>query len=196
MSNHREYPDIRVVRTRSKLREALTDLLQNSAYAAVNVTDIARTAGVNRITFYNHYSAKDELISEILDLQLDSYISLIDRFNPYKLSGGLTAEIEQFIRINFEHFDQYAKVYKILLSGEFPDYSKRFIEMMQESIRHVLSKMMRSPELNDEDYIFMIEWMVGGTMWTIRNFINNDSRPSVETISKRMIQNIPFKLLK
>ena len=52
------YPDIRVVRTRKALREALIDLLQDAPYELVQVTEIAQKALINRVTFYNHYASK------------------------------------------------------------------------------------------------------------------------------------------
>ncbi|RUS46865.1 TetR/AcrR family transcriptional regulator [Cohnella sp. AR92] len=195
MAGPRDYPDIRVVRTRTQLREALIDLLQDAGFESVNVADIARRAGVNRVTFYNHYSSKEELLAEVLDTQLDEYVSLIDKFDPKTQTEGFHSSHEQFIRLNYEHFDQYAKVYKILLSEEFPAYTKKFIEIMQQSIRHVLSHMKRKPGLEEEDYAFFSEWIIGGTMQTVRNWIRNGQFPSAEVIARRTVQTTKLMLL-
>jgi AcrR family transcriptional regulator len=165
--------------TRANLREALIDLLQHTTYALVNVTDIAKQAGVNRVTFYNHYSSKDELIEEILELLIEEYVALINKYEP--------AELELFIQLNYTHYDQHAKGYKLLLSEEFPEYKKIYIEHLQQSIRSILMKMRRNPNINDENYNFLIEWNVGGTLQTIHNYLKEETRPSPEILSQRVI---------
>nr|WP_245364084.1 TetR/AcrR family transcriptional regulator [Cohnella thailandensis] len=174
----------------------MTELLQEASFESVNVTDIAKIAGINRVTFYNHYDSKDELIAEILDLQLDEYVSLMEKFDPKAPTEGVIASHESFIRINYEHFGQFSKVYKLLLSDDFPAYTQRFVSIMQKSIRNVLSHMKGNPDLDEEDYAFFSEWIVGGTMQTIRNWIRSGFDPSAEVIARRTIQTTRMMLLR
>jgi len=54
--------DPRIRRTRQLLRNALEDLLQAKEFDKISVQDIADAATVNRVTFYDHYDDKYELL--------------------------------------------------------------------------------------------------------------------------------------
>jgi AcrR family transcriptional regulator len=59
--------DPRIARTRRSLQEALFDLARERGLDDISVADIADRAGVNRSTFYQHYSDKDTLLADAID---------------------------------------------------------------------------------------------------------------------------------
>lgn len=59
--------DVRVARTREKLQQALFALARERGLDEVSVSDIAEHAGVNRSTFYQHYSDKETVLADALD---------------------------------------------------------------------------------------------------------------------------------
>lgn len=54
--------DPRVKRTRQLLEQAFLDVAAEKGFQAVSVQDIAQKAGVNRATFYDHFTDKYELL--------------------------------------------------------------------------------------------------------------------------------------
>lgn len=54
--------DLRSLKTRSAMAEALTELTLEKGYHRVTVQDICRKARVNRSTFYRHFEDKDDLL--------------------------------------------------------------------------------------------------------------------------------------
>jgi len=58
--------DPRVKRTRESLRQALLSLLGEQSFETVSVHEIAERAGVNRVTFYDHYTDKFALLGDII----------------------------------------------------------------------------------------------------------------------------------
>lgn len=56
--------DPRVKRTRSLLEQAFMALIQEKGFQAVSVQDIAERAGVNRATFYAHFTDKYDLLDQ------------------------------------------------------------------------------------------------------------------------------------
>jgi AcrR family transcriptional regulator len=59
--------DLRVVRTRRSLRDAMIALTIQKGFDAVTVNDIVGLAMVNRATFYRHYQDKYDLVESYLD---------------------------------------------------------------------------------------------------------------------------------
>ena len=58
--------DPRVKRTRESLRQALLSHLGEQSFETVSVHEIAERAGVNRVTFYDHYTDKFALLGDII----------------------------------------------------------------------------------------------------------------------------------
>jgi len=58
--------DPRVKRTREALRQALLELLAEQSFESVSVHEIAERAGVNRVTFYDHFTDKFALLGDII----------------------------------------------------------------------------------------------------------------------------------
>lgn len=55
--------DSRIIRTKKKLQDGLIDLLKQNSILDISVSELCRTANVDRNTFYSHYSNISELCS-------------------------------------------------------------------------------------------------------------------------------------
>lgn len=62
-----ENQDLRIVRTRKMLRDAMTALAIQKGFANITINDIVGLAMVNRATFYRHYQDKYDLVESYLD---------------------------------------------------------------------------------------------------------------------------------
>lgn len=51
---------------------ALLQLMEQQPYSEITVTDIAKRAGVSRMTYYRHYQSKDDVLIKHLDTMLYS----------------------------------------------------------------------------------------------------------------------------
>jgi AcrR family transcriptional regulator len=67
LQNEKEDP--RVTRTRGLLEEAFTQVVAEKGFQSVSVKDITNRAGVNRATFYAHFSDKYELLDYSIRMQ-------------------------------------------------------------------------------------------------------------------------------
>lgn len=56
--------DLRVVRTKKSIRDALVELIEEKGFDAVTVKDITARAQINRGTFYAHYQDKYDLLNK------------------------------------------------------------------------------------------------------------------------------------
>ena len=60
--------DLRMIKTRRDIRNALLDLLDdNRSFESITVSQIARRANISRSTFYDHYSDKYALLNALFD---------------------------------------------------------------------------------------------------------------------------------
>ncbi|MFT4231452.1 MAG: TetR/AcrR family transcriptional regulator [Leucobacter sp.] len=63
--------DARIVRTRSALHGAIIQLATEKPIPAITVSELAARAGINRVTFYKHFSSPAEALGSALSLELD-----------------------------------------------------------------------------------------------------------------------------
>jgi len=66
VSDDNRSEDLRVVKTRRALHDALIRLMGSCEYSKISITMLAREACVNRKTFYMHYQSVDDLVAEAL----------------------------------------------------------------------------------------------------------------------------------
>ena len=57
--------DVRILKTKGKFRRALLDLLAVKGIGQISVCEICQKAGVNRNTFYAHYTSAEDLMKEV-----------------------------------------------------------------------------------------------------------------------------------
>ncbi|MDE5856485.1 MAG: TetR/AcrR family transcriptional regulator, partial [Anaeroplasmataceae bacterium] len=59
--------DLRIMKTKKALKNALIILIKEETFEKVNVSKICETAKVNRVTFYKHYQDKYDLFQSYID---------------------------------------------------------------------------------------------------------------------------------
>lgn len=59
----------RIILTKRLLQEGLLRLLETKDLNKISVTELCRESGINRATFYNHYSSPQDLLAD-LEMQL------------------------------------------------------------------------------------------------------------------------------
>ncbi len=102
-----EKVDRRVKRTHRLLGEALIALALEKSYDDVTIRDITERADVAYITFFRHYQDKNDLLTKLLQEMLDELERLTHEDN--RATEGL---------LIFQHVQQYAAMYQMVLSSE------------------------------------------------------------------------------
>ena len=102
--------DVRVERTRKRLQEALFALARERGLDEVSVSDIAEYAGVNRSTFYQHYSDKETVLADALDALAAEAGAQLEAIDEWTLDPP--APLVTFL----EHVEANADLYRTAFS--------------------------------------------------------------------------------
>ncbi|MDG0793750.1 TetR/AcrR family transcriptional regulator [Cohnella ginsengisoli] len=178
--------DTRVVRSRKALKSALLRLLAEKPFSLIKTNEIAKSAGINRVTFYDHYSTKEELLDEIVDDVLSEYGEIIEG-SPADAKGLASKdELYQTITSTVRHIKKHADFYRImLLTNGVPDLSNRLHEQMSASLHKTFRKAtMLSSSI---EYDLYIDWIIGGAIGIYKNWLQNGLRQTEEEIAKQML---------
>ena len=60
--------------TRMNLGEAIIALMQKKDYDKITVSEIAQKAGVSRMTYYNYFETKEDVLSNYLEEIVLQYV--------------------------------------------------------------------------------------------------------------------------
>lgn len=175
--------DRRVLYTKMFLREALLTLMKEKPVDRITPTELCRTAGINRNTFYSHYYTVRELLESIeKDLEEQIMKSLSE-----KMPNGTVFEILNEI---CEIMLQQKDLCVILLSD---NGDSAFLEKAIAIGKNIaLSKWHKAGmKLSDETADIVLGFMVAGSLSVMKRWAQSDMRQSPRQIAE-MIERISY----
>jgi len=166
--------DPRIARTRQSLRQAALELAAERDLDAITVGDIAERAGVNRSSFYQHYSDKETLLADALDAVLE------------EVSASVAAPLERidlpplaFVQF-LEHVEAHADLYRWALgphgSGVVTDRLRMRVERLV--LFHLALEGARTPFEGIPADIVAAS-VAGSGLGAIRAWLESDPRAPV-----------------
>jgi len=181
--------DPRSIRTRDSLRDALIKLAAENAYDSLCIKDITNEAGLNRTTFYLHYSGLHELLNDCAHMLFEQMRTEIytNKADPSKNSP---ASLIPFVQSVFKHLEQYEKFYRAML-GKFGD--PLFRELFQELLSELIFEPMTTQKINyssnprlEMNLHFFCAGFTGIAVW----WLENDKPMSAQEASRYITSDI------
>lgn len=100
------------LRSKRLIREALITMMREKPFDKITITDIVKTADINRGTFYAHFRDTDEVLESIKGMAIDALKAVFDGMspdmilaNPRPLFEALTALVvkdKEYYRLIFD----------------------------------------------------------------------------------------------
>ena len=110
--------DLRVIKTRQNIRNALGSLLSEQELPDITITALCVRAQINRKTFYRHYRSIADVISEFENELLSDFSDILKTSNTSIFDiGSVLGEISALISGNQDYFIRLLKLNPELFSG-------------------------------------------------------------------------------
>ncbi|MHA7987583.1 TetR/AcrR family transcriptional regulator [Rathayibacter sp. CAU 1779] len=167
--------DARIARTRTHLQDALLELARERSLDEITVADIVDRAGVNRSTFYQHYSDKDVLLADALDAAVEQAGERL-----VKLTVPVSGPPEDLLAY-LKHIEQNASLYSRVLGDRG---SAIVTARVRDRVERVaLEGISRSnvPAYEGVPLEIVAAGITGSAMGVVRAWLERDPRPPVET---------------
>jgi AcrR family transcriptional regulator len=107
--------DLRVRRTLTAVRKAFNELVLARNYNEISITDLTEKAGINRKTFYLHYSSLEDLVAEIEE---EMSKEILENIGEYAMNLDLSGCITYF----YKYLESCSKVQKKLMCDPHYDF--------------------------------------------------------------------------
>lgn len=182
--------DLRVVKTKKAIYQALTHILKNKSLTDINVSELCRQAGVNRGTFYFHYEEVGDVFKEffeevILDLQ-ESYKEPYKYISALQLKSSVYKNLDpKTVRI-FHHVKKYEDFYRIILSD---NVSTTYYYMFFDAIRSNFIEDSKIGEY-DESKKFVYSFMTNAIIGLIIEWHRSNFKETVDDMNIHLVQTL------
>lgn len=178
------YTDLRVIRTKESIRNALVELIEEKGFEAITIKDIASRARINRSTFYAHYQDKNDLMGKCQDNILNGMGNIVKQ----KVAGALeslsiehTADITTFapaISI-FEYLNENKKLVRALLG---PKGDVTFQTKLKGLMWTILFEGNEVSSFKKENLLvpgeYLISYIASAHVGVIQQWLDGDSQES------------------
>lgn len=170
--------DRRVLRTRRNIRQAFATLIMEKEYHKITVSDIALYAGINRRTFYLHYSSVEEVLEELeheLVERVQTFQDYVDLLNPDSDSGPM------FYRLT-ELLNEYAPLLERLVQTDAYHF---FFDRLKAIWRDTLVDRY-TPELrmSREEFSLQAEFFTAGILSVYSRWMVDRSKISLDELNR------------
>ena len=173
-----QHTDTRVQYTKFILKDALLKLLEQKVIGKISVKELCEAAGLNRGTFYLHYSSPEELLAEIEEEFLQTNREL---FLTYMQENSDANVMEQIFGCLYQNRD----LCRIIMgsNGNFT-FTESLKNLFLEEI--LASWQKRFPENTREDLAFILDYVYAGSMYLILDWLKDDKNIPVMEFTNRL----------
>ncbi|PLS25035.1 TetR/AcrR family transcriptional regulator [Bifidobacterium imperatoris] len=158
--------DSEVLPARDRLENAFWELLADRDYRKITVTDVVHEAGVNRNSFYYHFSSLPELADSAIMHQVEA-IPINQAPDP---SGDPEEQWRQRVTALLSDPNQHRRLDRlVLLAG--PHSTVELAESLRDFARlQMISMLQKDPDNLDLKTDLMVEFSVGGMLAVLQRW--------------------------
>lgn len=169
--------DRRVLKTKRAIYNAFVELLSEKEINHITITDISKKADINRKTFYNYYSNTYEVMEEIENLTVDTFIKRLDTIEFTNMTDFLTEIFSQFTEIINSDLDFFSHLFK---TNNRSILIVKIVEAIKEYIRKRIEK---EQELDLQKFNIVADFYIPGILSVYMNWFVNNHNISIEELS-------------
>lgn len=106
--------DLRVIKTKKNLYEALLLMLKDQSFEEIKVSDICKKSLTNRSTFYDHFNDKYELLASFIK---DFEKELVEKLNENEEFQTVKDYYLKAIALLFDHISDNIDIYTSIIKN-------------------------------------------------------------------------------
>lgn len=165
------------IRSKQLIREAMITLLNKKSLTEITVSDIVKTANINRGTFYNHYGNPIDVLEEIKEELMQKLT------NALKLSKEKN-DVDTFLNTIIEHFRKNEEEYRKIIDA----IPMSVIDKMKQELINEIETL--KPDIDN----LSLSLIVNGIAGLYLDFLKDKVSFSYDEIARTLKEFINFSL--
>lgn len=171
------HTDRRITRTRQAIRSAFTDMICEMDYEKISIKELTERAGVNRKTFYLHYSSLDDLLSE---MQSEMSARFMDRIKDLKPPYDMD-KITRAFYLSMEESGRFGE--RLACSGDYHYINRRMVNAIMRDTWKEENARAKDPWLQN----IIMAYVSQSTLAIYRQWVADQKRIPLEDIIQTTI---------
>ncbi|MED0826541.1 TetR/AcrR family transcriptional regulator [Bacillus pacificus] len=180
--------DLRVVRTKTAIRNAFVELIEEKGFDAITVKDITTKANINRGTFYAHYQDKFDLMTKCQEEIMYKFSNIAKQKLPEVIAdlGSSPSPTMPFILITsiLEFLNENSDFMKAVLS---PKGDLSFQTKLKDFMWKTIFEDTNGALINKENLLvpsqYLASYMASAHIGVIQQWLNNGQKETPEEIA-------------
>lgn len=168
--------NLKVINTKRKLSRSLISLLASKSITEIDVSELCERAGINRTTFYKHYTSLYHLLDELIVQFFKRIETLFLSLSSGENTTSKVAYLLKYLKQNREF------VTIIMNNNSFSSISERLIEL--NFICNLINSNIqyRKNAYVSEDYY--VDFIISGWIAAIRRWVNENCDLDENTLAR------------
>ena len=163
--------DLRVVKTKNVLYNALVLLMKEKMFEEIKVSDICNKALINRSTFYAHYEDKYELLVDFINNLKGEFINELKKNNNILNTREYYIEL---IRLFLDHIDDKKDIYtSIMVNNRNSIMMDVLLSVVNNGILNTLKLEHKNSKVPND---IMAKFYLGGVINLGIEWLNNPNK--------------------
>src|ERR1700676_2732938 len=126
-------------RTRQRLLDAATEILNRVGIQGATTREISREAGVNEVTLFRHFKSKQQLLRAVLQRGLAAEVAIMDQHSSWK--ENLRESMEKYAHHYYSHMERKKGIARAFLA-EAQVLPRSMQTMIADVIRPVRERLI------------------------------------------------------
>lgn len=163
--------DLRVIKTKNNLENALIILLKEKTLDKISVTELCKASGITRKTFYLHYESISKLLEEKIEqllVDLESSLLATSRYRQKTDRYRLEPQMIQLFQHVYDNQDFYRFIFSA--SSNFAYYEMFFLQI-KNLVKKSVDSMTTFEKVSEFEISYLANAILGVIMeWCYHNF--------------------------
>ena len=170
--------DIRVQKTKERLKGALLSLMQEKNIDRINISEICRLSGINRNTFYQHYSDIKDLLSEIEGEFME------ELFSSVKISEESISSVRDIMGLLLETIQNNQDICMLLFSD---NGDKNFLRnILMFALPSAVENWVNELGMDEHRATMLYYYVMGGAVNVIEAWIKKSFEASLDDVAEEL----------
>ncbi len=168
--------DPRIKRTRALIEEAFLSILSEKSFPSISVQDITERAGVNRTTFYLHFTDKYELVTYSMNWRFRQAVekaTLIDGQVSPENVRALIVTLAEFVAMGESHCAVHEAQFAALMEAQ-----------VKQQVQAVLQGWLGKPRSTTQQVAIAASWAMYGLT---AEWVKLKKRPKVDAFANEVL---------
>lgn len=154
----------RIKVTKRMLYEALVRLLEKKSINEISVTELCREAGINRATFYKHYSTPNDILVEIIRAHLTRLVDI-------QKSSDIKSDLLQILEASCQYIYDNASFFRLVMTNDLD--SSLYVRFFSSLTNCPELSVAISPSFDEVDRSLISTFVACGGYHLIRHWLVN-----------------------